>query len=151
MNNRPSQAFVLASWGVLGVGVLGFLIGLWNAEMGIEEKGYYFAVLSLGLFSAVSIQKSIRDRMEKLPVSDIYLGVCWLASVIAVSLLVIGLYNATTIDLAEKGFYGMAFTLSMFAAITVQKNVRDLAAAESPAEKKPVPVEAQIANRNIVN
>jgi len=29
--------------------------------------------------------------------------------------------------LSEKGFYGMAFLLSLFAAVTVQKNVRDLA------------------------
>ena len=36
----------------------------------------------------------------------------------------IGLYNAT-FTLAEKGFYGMAYVLSLFAAITVQKNVRD--------------------------
>ena len=36
----------------------------------------------------------------------------------------IGLWNAT-ITLAEKGFYGMAYLLSLFAAITVQKNTRD--------------------------
>jgi uncharacterized membrane protein YiaA len=36
----------------------------------------------------------------------------------------IGLWNAT-ISLAEKGFYGMAYLLSLFAAITVQKNTRD--------------------------
>jgi uncharacterized membrane protein YiaA len=36
----------------------------------------------------------------------------------------IGLWNAT-ITLAEKGFYGMACLLSLFAAITVQKNTRD--------------------------
>ena len=128
MNNnsyKPSQAFVLASWVVLGVGIMGFLGGLWNAGMGIEEKGYYFAVLLLGLFSAVSIQKSVRDRIEKIPVSDAYYGVSWLAVVIAVALLGIGLYNATTINLTEKGFYGMAFVLSMYAAVTVQKNIRD--------------------------
>ena len=28
--------------------------------------------------------------------------------------------------LSEKGFYGMAFILSLFAIITVQKNIRDL-------------------------
>lgn len=33
----------------------------------------------------------------------------------------IGLYNAGSIDLSEKGFYGMSFVLSLFAAITVQK------------------------------
>ena len=30
---------------------------------------------------------------------------------------------------SEKGFYAMAFVLSLFAAVTVQKNVRDLAAS----------------------
>ncbi len=37
----------------------------------------------------------------------------------------IGLYNAGSIVLSEKGFYAMAFVLSIFAAITVQKNIRD--------------------------
>jgi len=38
--------------------------------------------------------------------------------------LVVGLWNAT-LTLSEKGFYGMAFLLSLFAAIAVQKNTRD--------------------------
>ena len=36
----------------------------------------------------------------------------------------IGLWHAP-ITLAEKGFYSMAYMLSLFAAITVQKNTRD--------------------------
>ncbi len=151
MNNRPSQAFVIASWGVLGVGVVGFLIGLWNAEMGIEEKGYYFAVLALGLFAAVSIQKSVRDRMEKVKVSDLYLGICWAGVVTAVGLLTIGLYNATNINLAEKGFYGMAFTLCMFSAVTVQKNVRDTMAYDeaNPNTQRIEIVDAKVAKDQI--
>jgi len=39
-------------------------------------------------------------------------------------LLTVGLWN-TDLTLSEKGFYAMAFTLSMFAAIAVQKNTRD--------------------------
>jgi len=39
-------------------------------------------------------------------------------------LLIIGLWNAD-LGLSEKGFYGMSFTLSLFAAIAVQKNTRD--------------------------
>ena len=96
--SQPSPAFVLASWAALAVGVCGFLIGLWNAEMGIEEKGYYFAVLSLGLFAAVSVQKSVRDRLENIPVTDIYHGISWFATILAVALLSIGLFKATTID-----------------------------------------------------
>jgi hypothetical protein len=34
---------------------------------------------------------------------------------------------------SEKGFYAMSFVLSLFAAVTVQKNVRDLAAAKQTA------------------
>ncbi len=141
--NQPTNAFVLVSWAVLITGIAGFLIGLWNAGMGIEEKGYYFTVLALGLFSAVSVQKSVRDRMEGVEVSDIYYGICWASSILAVALLAIGLFNATSLDLSEKGFYVMAFVLSMFSAITVQKNTRDMMQArrqEGPklvAEKRP--------------
>lgn len=124
-NYQPTPAFVLVSWGALITGISAFLIGLWNAGMGIEEKGYYFTVLAFGLFSAVSVQKSVRDRMENIPVSDIYYGICWAGSVLSVALLTIGLFKATTIDLSEKGFYAMTFVLAMFAAITVQKNTRD--------------------------
>jgi uncharacterized membrane protein YiaA len=35
------------------------------------------------------------------------------------------LWNADLL-LSEKGFYGMAFLLSLFAAIAVQKNTRDV-------------------------
>jgi uncharacterized membrane protein YiaA len=43
----------------------------------------------------------------------------------------IGLYNAGSIVLCEKGFYGMAFVLSLFTAITVHKNVRDTKRAKN--------------------
>lgn len=120
-----SPAYVMASWLALAVGTAGFLIGLWNAEMGIEEKGYYFTVLAFGMFAAVTIQKSVRDRIEGIPVSDLYFGISWFGVILAVALLAIGLFNATNIGLDEKGFYAMAYVLAVFAAITVQKNVRD--------------------------
>lgn len=48
-----------------------------------------------------------------------------MALVISIALIAIGLYNAGSIILSEKEFYGMAFSLSLFAAVTVQKNIRD--------------------------
>lgn len=122
---QTSPAYILASWVALAVGMAGYLIGLWNSEMGIEEKGYYFVVLAFGLFGAVSLQKSVRDRLEGMLVSDIYYGICWGGLIMAVSLLGIGLFNATNFDLGDKGFYAMAYVLAMFSAVTVQKNVRD--------------------------
>ncbi|QHE52853.1 hypothetical protein GS400_12835 [Pontibacillus sp. HMF3514] len=122
---EPTAAFKGASWSALFIGIISYLIGLYNATMQLNEKGYYFAVLVFGLFAAVSLQKAVRDKEEGIPVTNIYYGISWFAIIIAISLMAIGLYNAGSIILSEKGFYAMAFVLSIFSAITVQKNVRD--------------------------
>lgn len=123
---RPTAAFVGASWTALLVGSLAYLIGRWNAQMALNEKGYYFTLLMYGLFSAVSLQKSVRDRLEGVRVTGLYFGLCWVSLGLAIVLLAVGLWNAT-LDASEKGFYAMSFLLSLFAAVAVQKNVRDLA------------------------
>ncbi|MFD2681738.1 inner membrane protein YiaA [Bacillus seohaeanensis] len=122
---EPTSAFKGASWGALLVGVTAYLIGLFNASMQLNEKGYYFAILVFGLYSAVSLQKAVRDKEEGIPVTTIYYGISWFALIVSISLMAIGLYNAGSIVLSEKGFYGMSFVLSLFAAVTVQKNIRD--------------------------
>ncbi|KFI08445.1 inner membrane protein YiaA [Massilia sp. BSC265] len=122
---RPTSAFVGASWGALACGITAYLAGLWLAHMELNEKGYYFTLLLLGLFAAVSLQKTVRDRSEGVPVTGIYAGLCWISLVAAILLLAIGLWNAT-LALSEKGFYAMSFVLSLFAVVAVQKNVRDL-------------------------
>lgn len=33
MNQKPSNAFIAASWIALGTGMAGYLIGLWRADM----------------------------------------------------------------------------------------------------------------------
>lgn len=124
MNNSPTTAYVLASVIALIVGVGAYAIGLFNATIELNEKGYYAIVLLYGLFSVISLQKTIRDRTEDIKTSGIYYVLCWASSGIAITLLGVGLYNAEML-LSEKGFYTMAFVLSLFAAITVQKNVRD--------------------------
>ena len=122
--NQPTKAYTFASIIVLLLGVASYGIGLFNAEMALNEKGYYLIVLLYGLFSMVSLQKHIRDEKEGIKTSAIYSQLCWFSSLIAIVLLVVGLYNAE-LFLSEKGFYGMAYVLSLFAAVTVQKNIRD--------------------------
>src|ERR1700743_150345 len=121
---KPTPAFIGASWFALLTGMLGYCIGLWNASMALNEKGYYFTILLFGLFSVISVQKSVRDRAEGLAVTDLYYGLSWFATIAALILLTVGLWNATLL-LSEKGYYAMAFCLSLFSAIAVQKNTRD--------------------------
>ncbi len=124
-SQKPTAAFIGASWTALLVGITAYCIGLWNAEMLLNEKGYYFTILLFGLFSVISLQKAVRDKMEGIPVTELYYSISWFTTVTAVVLLVIGLWNAELLR-SEKGFYAMSFLLSLFAAIAVQKNTRDV-------------------------
>ena len=125
----PTAAYVGAAWASLLTGTVAFCTGLWNAEMALNEKGYYLTVLLFGLFAAISLQKSVRDKAEGVAVSGLYFGLSWAATGAALILLTVGLWNAGLAP-SEKGFYAMSFVLSLFAAVTVQKNVRDFAAAD---------------------
>lgn len=127
---KPSAAFVGASWMTLIIGMTSYCIGLYNSQMAYNEKGYYFTILLFGLFSVISVQKSVRDKLEGIPVTDLYYSISWFSTIAAIVLLVIGLWNAQLL-LSEKGFFGMSFVLGMFSALAVQKNTRDLKEFES--------------------
>jgi len=131
--NQPSAAFIAASWTAFFIGSIAFIIGLWNADMQLNEKGYYFTVLMFGLFSAISVQKAVRDQLDGIPVTNLYYGIAWFVTLLSIVLLTVGLWNAE-LQRSEKGFYAMSFVLSMFSAIAVQKNTRDVKTAK---EKEP--------------
>ncbi|EGD4400715.1 Inner membrane protein yiaA [Escherichia marmotae] len=98
-----SPAFGIVSWIALAGGIVTYL---------------------LGLFSAASYQKTVRDKYEGIPTTSIYYMTCLVVFIISVALLMVGLWNATLL-LSEKGFYGLAFFLSLFGTVAVQKNIRD--------------------------
>jgi len=121
---EPTGAFIGASWSAFLIGSCAYCIGLWNTQMELSEKGYYFAILLFGLFSIISVQKAVRDKLEGIPTTSLYYSISWFTTISAILLLVIGLWNADLL-LSEKGFYGMSFCLSIFSAVAVQKNTRD--------------------------
>ncbi|PRD38545.1 UNVERIFIED_CONTAM: yiaA [Trichonephila clavipes] len=123
--NRPTLAFIGASWLAVVIGAVGFMIGLWNASIPLHEKGFYLVILLYGLFSAVSLQKTLRDKLEDIPVTAIYVALCWTSVCICIGLLLFSLSNAT-LSLSEKGYYIMSFLLSLFGVTATQKNIRDL-------------------------
>lgn len=134
-DQKPTSAFIGAAWSVLGIGMISYCVGLWNATMELNEKGYYFTILLFGLFSVISVQKAVRDKLEDIQVTEMYYGLSWATTIASIVLLVIGLWNAE-LELSEKGFYGLAFTLSLFGAITVQKNTRDVAFIKNNEEEE---------------
>jgi uncharacterized membrane protein YiaA len=128
---KPSNAFIGASWAALIVGFAAYNIGLFNATMQLNEKGYYFTILIFGVFAAISVQKCVRDRLEGIPVTSIYYSISWFCTILCLVLLTVGLWNAT-LALSEKGFYAMSFVLTIFSAIAVQKNTRDSIGGDAP-------------------
>jgi len=126
----------VASVAALLIGAVAYGIGLFNAQMALNEKGYYLIIMLYGLFSMVSLQKTIRDKAEGIKTSSMYQTLSWASSGFAIALLAIGLYNAE-LALSEKGFYAMAYVLSLFAAVTVQKNVRDKDALATQQDEIP--------------
>ena len=104
---KPTSAFIGASWFALLAGTVGYCIGLWNASMQLNEKGYYFTILLFGLFAVISVQKSVMDRAEGLAVTDLYYGISWFATLAAMVLLTI--HPAASCLASLRGFYALFY------------------------------------------
>jgi len=61
---RNTVAFTVLSYFTLVAGVLLFCIGLYNADMELNEKGYYIAVMLLVAVGSILTQKVVRDNAE---------------------------------------------------------------------------------------
>lgn len=120
-----SPALSVISWVVLTGDIATYLLGLRSAEMQLNEKGYHFAVLVLGLSFAVSYRRTVRDKYGGIPIPPVYYMICLTVFITPVALLLVGLWNATLL-LSEESFYGLALFLGLFGAVAVQKNIRDI-------------------------
>ena len=117
-DQKPTAAFIGASWLVWAIGMISFCVGLWNSNMELNEKGYYFTVLLFGLFSSISVQKAVRDQLENVQVTAVYYGISWFTTITSMLLLIIGLWNAELLQV--KKILRNYILLSLFGAITVQ-------------------------------
>ncbi|TLS53784.1 hypothetical protein FE782_00015 [Paenibacillus antri] len=61
---RNTAAFTGMAYVGLIIGFAMFFIGLYNAPFELNVKGYYIAVILLIAYSAISVQKVVRDNAE---------------------------------------------------------------------------------------
>ena len=48
---KPTKAFRFAAIGALLIGTIAYCVGLFNANMLLNEKGYYLVLILFGLFA----------------------------------------------------------------------------------------------------
>ncbi|MFD2671183.1 YiaA/YiaB family inner membrane protein [Marinicrinis sediminis] len=61
---RNTPAFTGMSYAGLAIGYGMFFIGMYNADFELNVKGYYIAVVLLISYSAIGVQKVVRDNAE---------------------------------------------------------------------------------------
>lgn len=54
-------AYLGVAWAMLLVSLTLMVIGLWNAELLLSEKGFYGIGFAMSLFAVVAVQKNVRD------------------------------------------------------------------------------------------
>lgn len=140
---KPTVAFMGAAWVALAVALGTYVVALWRMPLTYDQRWFYGTVILFGLFGVVAVVKSIRDRDDSIPVTPAFYGLSWIAALGPITAMSIYLLNAPQDDLA-RGFLFLTFMFAIFAAVVVQKIVRDLAdwQAAQPATRKPAPVTA---------
>jgi uncharacterized membrane protein YiaA len=62
MKQKPSMAFTAVSWVVLLIGIPGYIISQLNAQMQLNEKGWYAFAFLLSIFGAIAVQKNTSEH-----------------------------------------------------------------------------------------
>ena len=87
------------------VGVLLYLFFLWRACPQLEDKGYFLAILTLGIFAIVAYRQAVSPPFERL---------CGLVLLLAAGLLLVGVLNMP-LALAYTGLSVAAWFICMYA------------------------------------
>jgi uncharacterized membrane protein YiaA len=61
---RNTVEFLFLAWTSLILSLAFVIVGIWNTEWELVEKGYYAGTFLWSLFSAVVLSKVIRDNQE---------------------------------------------------------------------------------------
>lgn len=122
---KPTGAFVGASWAALVLGASVYTVSFLLVDVEPLERGFLLGAFFFGIVGPIGVQKLVRDRHEGVSVTSLGLGVSWFGPVIGIAMLAWGLWNSGRPP-SESGLFGMAFAMTVFANMVVQKNTSDL-------------------------
>lgn len=64
MRKRNTMAFTFLSWASFALALTFVLVGVWNADWKLVEKGYYAGTMLWAITSAFVLAKVVRDNEE---------------------------------------------------------------------------------------
>jgi len=64
MQRRNTTAFTFLAWGSFILSFAFLIVGIWNADWSLVEKGFYAGSFIWGIFSAFVLAKVVRDNDE---------------------------------------------------------------------------------------
>jgi uncharacterized membrane protein YiaA len=64
MRKRNTSAFTFLSWASFGMAICFVMIGIYNAEWKLVEKGFYAGCMLWAISSAFVLAKVVRDNDE---------------------------------------------------------------------------------------
>ena len=124
---KPTAAFIGAGWAAFAVFATTYLVALWRMRIPPIENYFYVTILLFGLFGVVSVVKSVRDKEDNIPVTGLFVGLAWTAAIVPLGIMGLYLLNVSSLDELQRGLLFLTYMASIFAAIVIQKNHRDLA------------------------
>lgn len=123
---KPTAAFVGASWFALVVALGTYVVALWRMPLTYDQRWFYGTVLAFGLFGVIAVVKSVRDKEDDIAITPQFYFLSWVAALGPLIAFAIYLLNAPQDELT-RGFLFLSYMFAVFAAVVVQRNVRDLA------------------------
>lgn len=100
-----------APQGVLLTGVLLYVFCLWGDCPDLTDKGYFLAVLVLGLFTVLSYRRVSKEERGEC----CFAGLCRFILLLSTGLLLVGVWNLP-LSMAEKGLCVVAWFAAMYGA-----------------------------------
>ena len=96
------------------------LVGIWNTDWMLLEKGYYTAIILWMTFSAITLIEMLRFKEERVNEPAYFNMSCWLSVTLAFSFGIISIYN-TEWDLYLKGYYWMGMIFVAFSTLVLSR------------------------------